>query len=373
MKMKNRNNKIMIISILLVIFILSSFAIFSIGNTNGKNATPKIEPSNKYDLDYTVDIPESNVHYVNPNDKDNGIEIQGLHFNKGTYRILYEMKGIKNILKIMFVNPDSSDGDYIIPVKRGDYSKDDQDYIHFRNRTYKLKSQVEVYGEEDTNRDYVLLHLLQPPPSKGLFNIKLDFKLSIAEIMAMMQGILILLAVAFYFFETHRETAIAQREMYQNLEFKSIEIFQFEIKEIEQIWPLFDDNEMAPAPKTKEWWIIASHICSIMNLFEMIIEFRSDNKIDSKIFLTWVAWFWTISSKDNFAKLWVDLQTNYTPELKMIMKKGIEIKKQLIKDNKDVEEGERILLDYIKIELDIEDKIYDEFIKNGERNQYQGE
>jgi hypothetical protein len=116
---------------------------------------------------------------------------------------------------------------------------------------------------------------------------------------------------------------IAKREIYQKIEFASIDLFRFENQNSDKCWRLYDDEYILPSENSKEYWEVLNHVTQILNLFEMTCEFRKEQIINDEIFCTWVPWFWDISQKRTLVKLWPDLKKNYSEELQKVIDTGI--------------------------------------------------
>jgi hypothetical protein len=271
--------------------------------------------SNKYDLDYVLkDFPENELEHVGDD-----IRIQGILFPKDSYRILYK-DDVKHLVTIQFINPDSSDADYVFPLKKTDLQILELDKLgnlvrmKYKDRDYNsLNARVIVQ-----TKDYVLLQTLQPPPG---FHLRYDFRLSFGEIISVLQILTIMIAAVLYFRESNREKTIAKREIYQKLELASIDLFKYEGQNSGDLWRLYSDNSEKKFPEkgSHEYWAIQEYVCQVINLFEMIVEFKKQNIIDTQVFLSWVQWFWDISNALNFKKVWIDIKMNYTVPLRNAM------------------------------------------------------
>jgi hypothetical protein len=274
--------------------------------------------SNKYDLDYVLkDFPKSELESIGDE-----IKIQGLSFPKESYRILYEDKSKKTVT-IQFKNPDSSDADYVFPIKKSEvkYLKDNAGNL------ISMKYKGREYNASNANiiahtKDYILVQILQPPPG---FRLKYDFRVSFSEIIAILQILTILIAVVLYFRESNREKIIAKREIYQRLELSAIDLFKFEGTNADKLWCLYSDSTKTKFPKTDthEYWALQEYVCQIIGLFEMIVEFKKQNIIDTQVFLSWGQWFWDISTAMHFQDLWDEVKMNYTVPLRNAMNTGI--------------------------------------------------
>lgn len=122
----------------------------------------------------------------------------------------------------------------------------------------------------------------------------------------------------------HQSTkVVTKREIYQQLELASIDLFRFEFEHSERVWPLYS-GEPLPEPNTRAYRDLLNHVTQILNLFEMIVMFRREKIISPAIFASWVAWFWDMSETKNFAKIWNENSSNYTRELQQVLNLAIE-------------------------------------------------
>ena len=119
---------------------------------------------------------------------------------------------------------------------------------------------------------------------------------------------------------------VTRREIYQKIEFASIDLFRYEHQNPEQCWRLYDDLYLFPSRDSREYWELVNHATQIFNLFEMTCEFRRKKIIDERIFETWIQWFWEISGKKTVVLLWPDLRSNYSCELQHMIDTAINCK-----------------------------------------------
>lgn len=287
----------------------------------GFNEAP-IAPQGKYDLDYVGDFPKNDLKI---NEKDGSLSIHGIEFPKNFYRILVDDKENK-VLKIQFVNPDSNDADYIIVVKNDEIIRNG-DKIKYKDRLYKKNVDIRILT---TTNDYTMLQMLQPPPISGL-KFKYDLKINFSEAVAILQIVTILIAVMLYLTESEREKTIARREIYQKLELASINLFKLEVEKKDVIFKLYSDHKDILQKDTEDFFAVNAYVCSIMTLFEMIIEFKKDKIVDTQIFLSWARWFWDTATAANFNKVWEEIKMNYVGSLRETIDAGL----KYAEDNKE--------------------------------------
>lgn len=121
----------------------------------------------------------------------------------------------------------------------------------------------------------------------------------------------------------HSTKTVTKREIYQQLELASIDLFRFEFEHSERVWPLYSEDEELPPVNSRKYRDLMNHVTQILNLFEMIVMFRREKIISPAVFASWVAWFWDMTQTKNFVKIWEDNSTNYTRELQFVLNSGI--------------------------------------------------
>ena len=122
-----------------------------------------------------------------------------------------------------------------------------------------------------------------------------------------------------------KETVAAGREIYQQLELASIDLFRFEADHTKLTRPLWEAGAKLPDKGTAEENAFHNYVCQNLNLHEMAIRFRLDKIMDAPIFASWIAWFWTLSKAPRFPEIWEELKGNYIIELQHTYNKGIKI------------------------------------------------
>ena len=127
--------------------------------------------------------------------------------------------------------------------------------------------------------------------------------------------------------ERKEELDNANREIYQRLEFASIDLFRFEAAHVDMIRPIWEANAELPEKGTAEYIIVLNYVCQILNLFEIAVKFRMERIMPPDIFGSWIAWFYLLISSpgDGFRLLWKDLKFDYIWELREIFVEGFAI------------------------------------------------
>lgn len=145
------------------------------------------------------------------------------------------------------------------------------------------------------------------------------------QLLALLIQFLSVLAIFIVFIaQVRMEKKVRKREIYQRLELAAIDLFRFEISNSEICWILYAHDRQFPKVDTKEYRELTNHITQILNLFEMIVEFRNEKIVELKIFSTWIAWFWELSQLKNFVLIWNEIKTHYTKDLQFIIEAAFE-------------------------------------------------
>lgn len=131
----------------------------------------------------------------------------------------------------------------------------------------------------------------------------------------------------------HRDRKVANREIYQQLELASNELFRFEGTNKELTVPLWDNNAALPPEKTPAYNAFMNYVCQILNLFEMAIRFRREHIMPVDAFGSWVTWYYDVCSQRNFAPLWQTIRFNYTRDLRTVIDHGVALARQHATDS----------------------------------------
>lgn len=124
-----------------------------------------------------------------------------------------------------------------------------------------------------------------------------------------------------------RDRKIARRDIYQKLEFASVELFRFEADHLDLIRPIWEEGRPLPLKGTAEYVAIMNYICQVLNLFELAIKFRNDKTMPPDIFGSWVAWFYLLLRAPGFPPIWEETKWNYLPQLRKVMDGGLKLLK----------------------------------------------
>lgn len=125
--------------------------------------------------------------------------------------------------------------------------------------------------------------------------------------------------------QSRKELKEARREIYQRLELASIELFRFEADHIELIRPLWEAAAKLPDQGTAEDEAFCNYVCQHLNLHEMAIRFRLDNVMEAEVFISWIAWFWKLSTAPRFPQIWTRMKNDYIPVLQDTYNQGVKI------------------------------------------------
>jgi len=139
----------------------------------------------------------------------------------------------------------------------------------------------------------------------------------IGQTTAVVTLIIVIVTFVYNFFSARR---IRRQEIYQRLEFASIDLFKFEIQHSKKTWRLYDQNFNLAGMNEQAEREITNHITQLLNLFEMIIELHKNKIVDDEIFCTWLKWIFEIADLKTFQSFWEkDLRNHYTGSLGMLI------------------------------------------------------
>ncbi len=166
-----------------------------------------------------------------------------------------------------------------------------------------------------------------------------------------LQSLAVLSAMAVFAWQARSRTLDNGKELYQRLEFASIDLFRFEAEHQEQMQMLYDRDQVVDYQKDPiEFRRLMNHTTSILNLFEMAVEFRRKKITSAEIFATWVPWMYGITKYPNFRRIWVwdeeegvPLYENYTVTLQKTIHAAI--KYNSVDDSDTKEDWQNFLLE----------------------------
>lgn len=208
-----------------------------------------------------------------------------------------------------FLSQDQSDVDYIVPYECVSLTSiGNSPDVLYNGRVYKNKRDYRIYSYSDSNNATfgALVQLIQPPPAKDYFVFM--------DMAQFLQAIAIFAAILMYFFESYKERSIAQRDSYMKIESEAINVFRFEFDNAKRIHWIYDENSVAIRDNQSRW-ACQEYICQILNLFEIVVERKSEHTLAIKIYKTWIRWFWDVGSAPHFPDFWNDVKENYTEGL----------------------------------------------------------
>ncbi len=126
-------------------------------------------------------------------------------------------------------------------------------------------------------------------------------------------------------FQRARDRKIARRDVYQKLEFASMDLFRFEADHLDLIRPVWEAGHPIPKKGTAEYTATMNYVCQLLNLFELALKFRQDKTMPADIFGSWVAWFYLLLRAPGFPGIWEDTRWNYLPQLRHLLDGGLKI------------------------------------------------
>lgn len=139
-----------------------------------------------------------------------------------------------------------------------------------------------------------------------------------------------------YLYAKKRDRHAANREIYQQLELASNELFCFEADHLKIIRHVWEKKAKLPSKETAEYIQVINYVCQMLNLFEIAIRFRKEKIVSPDIFSSWVIWYYTVCNAPHFPEIWDDICFDYIKDLREIMNMGVKLslRKDLDEDQK---------------------------------------
>lgn len=130
-----------------------------------------------------------------------------------------------------------------------------------------------------------------------------------------------------HFVNRYRDRVAVNREVYQRLEFASVELFRFEADHPDLVRALWQKGAPAPEKDSAEEIILQDFVCQYLNLFEMALQLRKQDVVPHEVFGSWVVWYFNLAGAPGFPRIWEELRCYYVADLAQAMDRGIEIHK----------------------------------------------
>lgn len=153
--------------------------------------------------------------------------------------------------------------------------------------------------------------------------LNLDSIASILGIVAAAMGIIISNRQ-----QAYKEQQASRDQIYQQLELESINLFRFEIENVDIARITWDDEittfDELQKDKNKAYQVL-QHICQILNLFEMAVRFKRDGIAHEDVFMSWEAWIFDLCNSQIFLNYWYleGVKDNYIKLFQDIIDDGL--------------------------------------------------
>lgn len=151
-------------------------------------------------------------------------------------------------------------------------------------------------------------------------------EITLGDIISAISVMIALMAVlTTLWFENKRHKEVAFKEIYQQLELASIELFRFESGNkhlVDLIW-MESKKEISSDPA--EHFILTNYVCQYLNLFEMAVRFKKEKVMPDDVFGSWITWVFDLCSAPGFKKIWMHCKYNYISDLRIVINAGIHI------------------------------------------------
>lgn len=161
-----------------------------------------------------------------------------------------------------------------------------------------------------------------------LFGIKDSVELDLGSIASILGIIAAALAIIISNRQqAYKELQTTRDQIYQQLELESINLFRFEIDNVELAGITWNDTlsyETLQQDTSKAYQVL-QHICMVLNLFEMAVRFRRDGIAHEDVFRSWEAWIFDLCQSKMFLHFWYlgELKENYIKLFQDIIDDGL--------------------------------------------------
>lgn len=127
--------------------------------------------------------------------------------------------------------------------------------------------------------------------------------------------------------QAYKELQVARDQIYQQLEIESINLFRFEIENVELARVIWDDTvsfDELQKDNSKAYQIL-QHICQVLNLFEMAVRFKRDGIAHEDVFKSWELWIFDLCKSNIFLNYWhiEGVRENYIKLFQNIIDEGL--------------------------------------------------
>lgn len=139
-------------------------------------------------------------------------------------------------------------------------------------------------------------------------------------------ALVVSLTALFYTHATNsRESRVEKSSAYLDLETTSSEIFRYQAEKYEtmkkaRLWDGHAASWTGVSAEAAE--LTEQFYFQCLNLFEVASNFRKKEIVNHGVFASWVAWFYELLEEPYFRKVWPDIRTNYTDDVRAIFDSG---------------------------------------------------
>lgn len=156
-------------------------------------------------------------------------------------------------------------------------------------------------------------------------SININPEITLGDIISAISVLIALAAVmTTLWFENKRHKEVVFKEIYQQLELASIELFRFESENEELVTLLWEENKINEIKEgTASYFIYTNYVCQYLNLFEMSVRFKVEKVMPDDVFGSWITWIFDVCSAPGFKEVWQHCKYNYIEELRVVINKGL--------------------------------------------------
>ncbi len=127
-------------------------------------------------------------------------------------------------------------------------------------------------------------------------------------------------------FENKRHKDVVFKEIYQQLELASIDLFRFESANKDLVSLLWEtNNKKELSTDSADYFVFTDYVCQYLNLFEMAVRFKNEKVMPDDVFGSWITWIYELCTAPGFKKIWTHCKYNYISDFRIVINTGIKI------------------------------------------------
>lgn len=140
------------------------------------------------------------------------------------------------------------------------------------------------------------------------------------DVVTISAAFIAVLGIAKYWYEKRVSRTLQRREIYQQLELASIDLFKFEIENRALLACVWEPDTPSPPEGSPDAFAVGEYIACILNLFEMACSFTRQGIMSPDVFVSWLPWIYEMVCSPQFRTRWPDnLELQYTQPLRELV------------------------------------------------------